>query len=246
MYGTPLKEIVEEYLLEEERDTKSYFYLYLQYAISGLKIFHREVDGHVKTKKLTLSSTNTAPLPEDFIKMTKLFALDQNGGVTALSENKSIYKGVDSCGNMMSSPVSTNGNVSYDYFSQHWRNGESIGGYYGAGGRSTAGEYKINLENNRIELSSVLLSNQIILEYLGQKTPINGEFRVHPYLAEPVKDFIEFKVHQRKRGTSSGEKERLRRQWIDSMLQAKVDMWGEGLDDIVQATRKNFNQSPNF
>lgn len=247
MLGVPLKEIVEEYLLEEERDSQEYFYLYLQYAIAGLKILHREADGITKTVQLSLSATDSAPIPNDFVKMIRLFAVDKNGSVTMMSENTGIYKPSDGCGNLYT-PANNgpSGTFTYDYFSEHFRYGQNIGGYYNIDGRSVAGEYRINRETNRIEFVGILNNYQIILEYIAEPQQINGQFYVHPYLREAIKDYIDYKSKVRKRGISRGEKLALRDQWVDSMIQAKMDLWGDSMEEIINATRKNISQTPNI
>ena len=246
MLGIPLKEIVEDYMLEDERATKHKFPIYVKHAINAVKELHREVDGITKTKSLTLGRANTAPLPEDFIKLLRVFVVDSNGYITYLSENTAIYKGDDSCGNLISTP--TQNGIGYSYlYSEHYRDGQDIGGYYGLGGGSTAGEYNINRGNGRMEFSSLFNASRVIIEYIGEPEPINGEFRVHPYLREAVKNYIQWKNVQRKTNSVSfGLIRALQDQYTDSMLQAKMNIFGEGLEDVVNATRINFRQIPNF
>ena len=245
-----LIEIVEDFMAEEERDTTHKKGIYLHHAINAVRDLTYDTNGVVKYKELTIdTSTNTANLPDDFIREIGAAAIDYNGELVNLSRSKhSIYKRKDDCGGISTTPNSNDGTFGSAFFfntqSQHYRNGENIGAFFGLGGKQTTGEYKINRDSWRLELSTLTNETTIVLKYLAEPSQINGQFFVMEYLREPIKNFIDWKDKQRKKYIPRGEKQALHAQYVTSKMHARMRLDSFDFEEAREIAQVNFTMSP--
>lgn len=246
-----LDDIVREYMREEERLDDAYYFLYLDYAISGLRDVHYDVSGIVKqSKKAVNTSNNTVDLPVDLVKLIGVSAFDGLGRLVALSRNNRIFKNLDDCGNPTGNSSSL-GSGNSDLFgfpssARHFRDGSVIGAFYGLGSTSNFGEYRFNKEYNRIELSTYSEISYVIIEYLADVSQINGEFFVHEYLVEPIKNWIDWTRNRRKPNVPAGEKIRLEDQYTRSKRKARLRLSSISIDEMQDLSRRTFTQAPKF
>lgn len=242
----PLKSIVQDYMAEEGRSTPHKFDQFLHFGIRGLEELHYEVDGVVKREVLTPTSAGTVPLPFDFVKEVRIAIADSVGNLIWLGRNGNIYKPLSTCGSETNPSGGGVEGVSSTYVSasQHIKNGEIIGAYYGVGGRSTAGEFRINQQKNQIELSSNLANSNVILDYIANPEMVNGEFMVHPFLREPLMNYIE--MASKRRFVSRGEAAALRRTYVKSKDWAKMKFDGMSYEESLEISRKNFMLAPKY
>lgn len=243
MIGVPLVEVVEDLCIEQERDTMHYKSLYLHLGINCLRDLFRKADGTMKMEKLNIDSTYIAPLPTDLIKICRVFWVGRNGEVIALSENTSMYGATDYAGNAYA-PFGDWGYSIDDYYASHFVNGENIGGWFGQGGGSVIGEYRWDKANNRIEFSRMLQAVYLFVEYIGDVVPINGQYRVHPYLRPVVKNYIDWMSNARKSGVSGGEKQRLKNEYYQSLFEAKMELFGLSQDQANDIDSQTRHQAP--
>lgn len=246
-----LKDIVEEYMREEERLDDAYFFLYLDYAVSGLRDLHYDVTGVVKQAKLTVNTdNNTVDLPPDLIRLIGVSAFDGAGKLVALSRNNRIFKNLDDCGNQTGGSA-TAGQGSSDLFgfpssARHFRDGSVTGAFYGLGGTSNYGEWRHNKEYNRIELSTYSQIPYLIVEYLADISQVDGQFMVHEYLVEPLKHWIELVKSRRKPNIGGGEKERLRNQYTESKRAARLKLSSITIEEMKDLSRRSYTLAPKF
>lgn len=244
MIGVPLAEVVDDYMLKMGSDSPHKFEYYMVHAKSGLNFMHRQVNGTLKTAKVSVNRTNnTVELPQGFIKLYRLFIIGNNNNIMALSESQNIFSVPDSCGDMFSLQ-GVGGGISYDEYINQFVNGENKGGYYGIGGRSAAGQYRVNTEAGRIDLGSVISGAFSMIEYIGQPEMVGSDYVVHPYLVTSLQDYIHYSYMKYKRGTSVGVLDYWNRTWVFGMLQGKVDINGISGDQSVDAIRTNFGLPP--
>ena len=246
MIGVPLAEVVDGYMRKLGNDNPRGFSYFMSYAKSGLDIFHRQVNGTLKAVRADINSANgTVSLPSGCVKVARVFAESTSGGVSQLSESNNIHMVDDSCGN----PVAANGDwgIGYSYDEsgdRHTRDGYNVGAYYGLGGFSAAGQYRVNQAMGRLELSSVISSRSIIIEYIGMPEMVDGDYVVHPYLIEALEEYIHSASMKFKRGVSLSERDYWENKWVFSMLQGKVDIYGMTEKQIEYAAAKNTTLTP--
>lgn len=248
--GTPLSQVVHDYLLAEERDSMHKFPIYLHYAVKAVKDLHADVDGYTKSVKLT-PSKGVANLPADFVKEVRISVLDSSGNLIFLGRNPNIFKDVDDCGDL-TTPQQAAGSAGFTGYNwantsqQHFKNGEIVGAFYGAGGRSTAGEFNMNYRQGRIELGTSVSATTIILEYIAQPTPVNGQFLVHPYMEKPILDYIRWMKIAYKDGYSQGQIQGRFISYVNAKQWAKMRMQGMSVEDLLDISRRHFSMSPKY
>jgi len=120
-----------------------------------------------------------------------------------------------------------------------------IGRLYGIGGGHLAGEYRINLDQNRIEVSTSSLYSQVVMEYVADEAR-SSDPEVHVYAEEALRSYIYYKVCERKRNVPAGEKARARAEYYNERRKARARMNSVSKDDILGMLRKNFKQAPKY
>lgn len=244
--GIPLKEIVESFLIEQGRDTKHKMLPYLHLAIDGLRELQFDVSGTVITAKLTPDENNIIKLPTDFVKESRVAVVGSDGNLIALFRNDNIFKDLDDCGDYNTTPqtnFSGTNTTSLDTSSDHFSKGQYIGREYGIGGRSTIGEYKINTDTGEIWLSSYTNVSYIILEYIGHLPKrIGKQFLVHPFLKEPLMNWIDYA--SQRRVAAPGMVDYLFDRYLASKQWARQRFWNMEFDEVLQTARMNFTQTP--
>lgn len=251
--GRSLDELVRDYMLEEERDSLHKYPYYLKYAIKGLRELTFDVSGAPKRLQLDVdTSTNTVRLPSDFIKEINVGVIVQ-GQYIMLGRNDNVIKKITDCGN-----VATNQNNTFETVTetagsygiantwhQHYRNGEVIGAYYGVGGQQSLGQFYINYEEGRIEFSTITSQAEIVLEYISDISSVDGDFRVHPYLEEPILNYIDWVSKRRKlKQYGMGTINALQAKYVDSKIWAAVRIGASSKEEIKATTKKNFTLAP--
>lgn len=249
--GIKLKHIVESVLIEQDRDTKHYYLPYLHLAIDGLTELNWDVAGATKMVTLTPDNQGVIHLPEDFVKEVRISALANDNTLIPLSRNNDIFKTVDNCGDYAGNQApnivgaANDNGFGFDTGNEHFSNGQFIGRYYGVGGRSTAGEFTINREKGEIWLGMYVNARFVILEYIGYLPErVGGNFIVHPFLKEPLMNWIHYASRRRK--ASPSEVEYLHKRYIDSKNWARQRFWNMDFTEVLDIARKNFTQSPSF
>jgi len=253
--GITLSKIVDELLIEEERDTKHNKFFYLQHGANAIEDLHFDVDGHPQYRTIEVdTSTNTAPLPKDFLREIGVAIVDSNGNLMNLSRSPhKIFKQLDDCGDTSSTLNQAGGgysdySVSYGNTAfQHFRNGENIGNFFGVGGKQIAGDYNINKEQGRIELSSRTNQSTIVLKYLAMPERIGGEFMVHPYLKDAIKNYIDWASKRRKhKQYGAGFISELHRRYVVSKNWARMRLSSFDLEEAKEIAKINFTQAPKY
>lgn len=238
--GIPLKHIIDSLLIEEGRDSKHKFLPYLHLANDGLRELMWDVHGSTNTEVLVSDKQGVCKLPKDFVKLVRVSSLVDNT-LIPLGRNDDIFKTKDGCGVYSGNNIPNNYTGGVVESSAHYSNGQFIGRYYGIGGRSVAGEYKIS--GDEIWLGNNVSSANIIIEYIGYMPKrVGGQFMVHPFLKEPLMNWIQYA--SRRRIASAGEIEYLFKRYVDSKNWARQRFWNMDFTEVLEIARKNFTQSP--
>ena len=247
-----LMEIVKDFAIEEERDTRHKQAIFLHHAINAVRDLHYDISGVIKTVALNVDvSKNICNLPNDFMREIGVAVIDASGNLVNLSHSPHIiFKIDDNCGNTTGGVPNSSGidDVGFYYNTQaeHFRNGQNIGNWFGIGGQQAAGDYTINHAEKRIEFSSRTSQTYIVLKYLSEASQVNGQFEVHEYLREPIKNYIDWKDKERKRYVSAGEKQELHRKYVVSKTWARMRLSSFDVEEAKEIAKVNFTQAPKF
>lgn len=240
-------ELVREMLIEVGETTMHKYARFLQYLISGLRDFNLDVSGVPKAVLLTLNDNNTVDLPSDYIAFIRIGICGDDGNLHHLGHNPKMCRLVtDECGDL--EQVSGTGESSFsDIEGGHIRNDESIGRYFGVGGGNNQnGYYNIRSREGYIELQN-FTGTTIWLEYLADiERNEEGEFEIHPYLVEVLKDWIQWKVIQRNIRMPANAKIIAKKDYSDSRNIAKRRFTSFTPEQAREVIRKTFTQSAKY
>ena len=120
----------------------------------------------------------------------------------------------------------------------------NIGQIYGLGGGFYEGQYRINDDQNRIELSGVQATD-LVIEYVADEArSINPT--VHIEAEEALRSYIYYKLVERKSSVPMGEKARARQEYYNERRKANARIKAFSQEEALKTIRKNFKQSPKY
>lgn len=233
------------------------------FALRGVRELGFDMLKRIKSLKLTINKTlNTVDLPDDYVDMTKIGIVGQDGLVHVFGENKNLnfsnkYK-TDSAGNFVDSDSDgvydrvsakdvTNvgeGFKAYDsYVFRNYLYENTEGRLYGIGGGQYGGEYRINLENNRIELGTGIDATEVVIEYVADEARSSNP-SIHLYAESALRSYIYYKLIERKGTVPANEKMRARQEYYNERRIANSRLKSFSKEEALKTIRKNFQQAP--
>lgn len=229
-------------------------------ALRGLRELGFDMLKVVRSLKMPVEANNTVTLPDDYIDWTKIGVVGANGVIQVLGENKNInYSQVysssngsyyDSDGDGLyeredSKGASDNSNLSSEaslFFSNYMYNG-TLGRLYGVGGGHYKGQFRINLDQNRIEIMSNDSFGEVVIEYIADEAR-SANPRVHIYAEEALRSYIYYKLVERKSSVPANEKMRARQEYYNDRRIANARMKSFTKEEALRTIRKNYKQAP--
>jgi hypothetical protein len=234
------------------------------YALRGLREMGFDMLKVIRSLKIDVSN-NTATLPDDFVDWIKVGVVGDDQLIYVLGENTNINisqkyatvndKTYDSDGDGLldrtDSKGSTSGksgqdNLSDGFDSSLFRNyvyNGDVGRLYGIGGGRYEGEFRINLDQNRIELKSNEDVSQIVVEYVADEAR-SANPQVHVYAEEALNSYIYYRLVERKAAVPANEKQRARAEYYNERRKANARMKSFGKEEALKTIRKNYKQAP--
>jgi hypothetical protein len=119
----------------------------------------------------------------------------------------------------------------------------TVGRLYGLGGGQGAGEYRINLPENRIEISLLSDTTQVVLEYISDEAKSENP-AVPVYAEQALRSYIYYRVIERKSTVPLGEKQRARAEYYNERRLANSRLKSFNKFDALSTSRRNFKLSP--
>jgi len=270
---TTLDQIVSDYIITMEGDDYANNVsdtLIRTYAKRGIREMGFDMSKKLRSLKLSInSSNNTVELPDDYVDLVKLGVIGADGLVYVYGENKNLHSAqkydVDTGDDLVAANASdSDGDGVYDrvdvdsptveydglrgYDSYVFRNylyENTMGALYGLGGGVYTGEYRINLDQDRIELSASDDISAVVLEYVCDEARSTNP-TVHVFMESALRAYIYFKTIEKKLAVPLGEKARARSEYYNERRLANSRMKAFGKDEALKTIRKNFKQSPKF
>jgi hypothetical protein len=239
-------------------------------ALRGIREFGFDVSSRVRSLKRTVASNNTVTLPDDYVDLVKLGVVGEDGVVHILSQNKNInysqkMESPDSTTDSATGPLnieanligdreddksSTSGTDSTDndfdyYVFQNYLYQGGLGRLYGVGGGHLRGEYRVNLDQNRIEIDTESSVSEVVLEYVADEARSTNPV-IHVYAEEALRCFMYYKLCERKSTVPANEKMRARAEYYNERRKAKARLGNFTKDEALKTIRKNFKQAPKY
>lgn len=176
-----------------------------QIAIEGftedMSMYH--IDAGIEVVYLHMSLAKTVPLPSDFVSHIRI-GVPINGKLRVLTENSKIlfprtfYGSViggqfvadtgEAVGNTDSGDIEETGGVIL--FSDHYRNGQFIGGLYGLPGGVDDAYYRIDKELRQIIFSGSVPRSEIVLEYVSSGLKTDGTSLIPRECVAPLRNYV--------------------------------------------------------
>jgi hypothetical protein len=233
------------------------------YALRGIREMGFDIQKRIQSLKLTVNTDNdTVELPDDFVDYTKIGVVGGDGLIYVFAENKNQsapmkYK-TDSAGNNLDSggdgvfdrvdAKSTGGARASlsDYESYSFRNflyEGNVGRAYGIGGGKYSGEFRINYEQNRIELYSTAGYSELVVEYIADEARSKNP-SIHVYAENALRSYVYYRLVERKSNVPASEKMRARQEYYNERRLANARLKSFTKEEALKTIRKNFKQSP--
>tara|TARA_R100000329_G_scaffold56012_2_gene50777 strand:+ start:4605 stop:5429 length:825 start_codon:yes stop_codon:yes gene_type:complete len=237
------------------------------FALRGVREMGFDMLKVVRSLKVSVNSNNTATLPDDYVDWSKVGVVGDDGLIYVLGENKNINysqkystsngvfydsdgdglneredsKSATNSGSPSSDASITEGMNSYIFRNFVYENNH--GRLYGLGGGHHYGEFRVNLDQNRIELKSNSSISEIVIEYVADEGRSTNP-RVHVYAEEALRSFIYYKLIERKSSVPANEKARARQEYYNERRKANARMKSFTKEEALKTIRKNYKQAP--
>lgn len=233
------------------------------FALRGIREMGFDMLKRVRSLKLTKNSNDTVTLPDDFVSLVKIGVVGSDGMVYVLGENKNINysqkyvtdtdgNAVDSDNDGVNDRVDDKGQTTglglfgdedYVVFNNYvFQN--NIGQIYGLGGGFYQGQYRLNEDQNRIELSSGTF-NDVVIEYIADEARSTNP-TVHVEAEEALRAYIYFKMIERKVSVPAAEKNRARAEYYNERRKANARLKAFSSEEAMKTIRKNTKLAPKY
>jgi hypothetical protein len=192
--GYVLKDIVNEFLIETGQGQSNQFARFYQMGVSFLRRTNFNTTGFPKTKELIINANDTADLPNDYVRYTRI-ALCINGRLYCLGLDNTLClnKSYNACGVPISHGANQNINstqnlglspggafVGGPLIADNFVNGEFVGRMFGVGADNNVyGYYRIDENSNQIHFANLSNASSFI-------TSTNNTNGVNPALFTPT------------------------------------------------------------
>lgn len=243
-------------------------------ALRGIREIGFDIGKKIRSIKLDVESNNTITLPDDYVDVSKLGIIGEDGIIRALNYNGNLnysqkYE-VDSSGTATNetnesedNPLNIEANIIKDrqddktstsssdadnfnaFIFENYIFQGGTGRLYGVGGGSAPGEFRINLDQNRIEIASNSNFTQLVMEYVADEARATDP-EVHVYAEEALRCYVYYKLCERKASVPANEKARARTEYYNERRKANARLSNFSKSEALKTIRKNFMQAPKF
>ena len=179
-------------------------------------------DGVFDVDTTSTSDSDTGPLNND------------NNSILNREDNKDATSG------------SSTSSDEYDfYIFENYAYQGGLGRLYGTGGGHAQGEYRINLDQNRLELSTASGITEVVLEYVADEARSTNPV-IHVYAEEALRSYMYYKLCERKSTVPANEKSRARSEYYNERRKAKARLSNFSKTEALKTIRKNFMLAPKY
>ena len=242
-------------------------------ALRGIREIGFDIGKKIRSIKLDIESNNTVTLPDDYVDVSKLGIIGSDGIIRALNHNGNLnysrkYE-VDSSGTATNetndsedNPLNIEANIIKDreddktstsssadstnaFIFENYVFQGGTGRLYGVGGGASPGEYRINLDQNRIEVAANSSFSQVVMEYVADEAR-STDPEVHVYAEEALRCYVYYKLCERKASVPANEKARARTEYYNERRKANARLSNFSKSEALKTIRKNFMQAPKF
>lgn len=271
MNKVKLSQIVRDFILTLDGDdyaSNASDVAIRNFALRGIREIGFDLGKKIKSLKIPIDDTNdTVPLPDDFVDFSKLGIVDEDGIIRPLVMNDNInYSSAENTSSKSTStagPLDIEQNIVNDRTASKTATGSTpnrpddsfvfdnytfaggTGRLYGFGGAQSAGHFRINLDDNRIEVELHTTATEVVMEYIADEAR-STDPEVHVYAEEALRSYIYYKIIERKSSVPANEKARARSEYYNERRKANARLSHFTKDEALKTIRKNFMQAPKY
>ena len=209
-------------------------------ALRGIRDLGFDIMKRIKAANLNVSATNTVTLPADYVDLLKIGIVGEDGLVYVFGENKNKNLLANSAGDLPDYLLGYS-----DFIYRNFVNSTTDGRLYGYGGGHYSGEYRINVEENRIELTLGTGVAEVYIEYIADEA-LATDPSVHVYAEQAIRSYIYYRLVERKSNVPAVEKARARQEYYNERRLANARLKAFSKEEALKTIRKNFVQSPKY
>ena len=167
---------------------------------------------------------------------------DSDGGPLNIDDNL-ILNRKDSKGSTTGSSTAAD---EYDfYIFENYAYQGGLGRLYGTGGGHAQGEYRLNLDQNRLEVDTASGVSEVVLEYVSDEARSKNPV-IHVYAEEALRSYLYYKLCERKSTVPANEKARARSEYYNERRKAKARLSNFSKTEALKTIRKNFKLAPKY
>jgi hypothetical protein len=209
-------------------------------ALRGIRDLGFDIMKRIKAANLNVSATNTVTLPADYVDLLKIGIVGEDGLVYVFGENKNKNLLANNAGDLPDYLLGYS-----DFIYRNFVNSTTNGRLYGYGGGHYSGEYRINLGENRIELTLGTGTDTVYIEYIADEA-LAADPSVHVYAEQAIRAYIYYHLVERKSNVPAVEKARARQEYYNERRLANARLKSFSKEEALKTIRKNFVQSPKY
>ena len=175
---------------------------------------------------------------------------DKSGTRTDTFDAGPMNIGLNSISDRVDDKTSTSSNIPVEdnldvYVFENYLYQGGLGRLYGTGGGHLAGEYRLNLDQNRIEVEANDDFSEVVIEYIADEAR-SSDPEVHVYVEEALRCYIYYKIIERKSSVPANEKVRARAEYYNERRKANARLSNFTKEEALKTIRKNFMQAPKY
>jgi hypothetical protein len=240
-----LEQVITDFVISMESDdyaNTASDTLIRNLALRGIREMGFDILKRLKATELNVNvNTNSVTLPNDYVDLVKIGIVGADGLVYIFGENKN--KNILANQQPYQIPDYLLGFDDFIY--RNYVYATTNGRLYGYGGGHYSGEYRINLEQNRIELTTGTSVDTVYLEYIADEARAASP-TIHIYAEQALRAYIYNHLIERKSNVPLGEKARARQEYYTERRLANSRLKSFSKDEALKTIRKNFKQSPKY
>lgn len=217
---TTVDSIVRSYMADMKKPTLHGYVPLLHYALEGFRELSYDVVAEVKTKEVSLNALKIGQLPNDYVKLIRVFvkvgdrAVEMSEDRTITFHKESTIKPNDSYAEKRHENRG-GGLVGLGYVEINALNGETTGNY--GTGYNNFGYFREKKDSfpRELHFSSEVKGDNVFVEYLATPETPGSETVLTPLAAKCLNEYIGYKDARQKFGEASGETQARKRNFED-------------------------------
>jgi hypothetical protein len=243
--GTTAINYVVMSVLNRLKDYSMRHYSFLEQIIiegySDLNLWHLD---NVEVVYLRMSEAKTVDLPPDFVDWTKI-GVPMAGKLRVLTNHKKILLPRQFAdGAPVGNTDDAGANIEAVYFTNHFRNGQFVGGLYGMPGGADQAFYRLDRETRTIIFSGSIPRAEIVLEYISTGVKLGGSTVIPREAVPALRTYALWQLIENDPKVGAAQKERKKEQYEEQVHALDFFQSAFTKDEYKRHVYKHTRQTP--